>query len=68
MTDAERGVGEMKRVVKAGGTVAACTWDYRERHDDAPRLLGRGPRGRFPTRAHALDEGKNMGFCDRSRS
>jgi SAM-dependent methyltransferase len=28
MTDAERGVGEMKRVVKPGGTVAACTWDY----------------------------------------
>jgi ubiquinone/menaquinone biosynthesis C-methylase UbiE len=31
MTDAERGVGEMKRIVKAGGTVAACTWDYRDR-------------------------------------
>jgi SAM-dependent methyltransferase len=30
MTDAERGVGEMKRVVKPGGTVAACTWDYRD--------------------------------------
>ena len=28
MSDAERGVGEMKRVVKQGGTVAACTWDY----------------------------------------
>ena len=28
MTDAERGVGEMKRVVLRGGTVAACTWDY----------------------------------------
>ncbi len=28
MTDAERGVGEMKRVVRGGGTVAACTWDY----------------------------------------
>jgi SAM-dependent methyltransferase len=31
MTDAERGVGEMKRIVEAGGTVAACTWDYRDR-------------------------------------
>jgi SAM-dependent methyltransferase len=28
MSDAERGVGEMKRVVKPGGVVAACTWDY----------------------------------------
>lgn len=28
MSDAERGVGEMKRVVRPGGTVAACTWDY----------------------------------------
>jgi SAM-dependent methyltransferase len=31
MTDAERGVGEMKRVVKPGGTVAACTWDYADK-------------------------------------
>ena len=28
MSDAERGVGEMKRVVRKGKTVAACTWDY----------------------------------------
>jgi SAM-dependent methyltransferase len=28
MSDAERGVGEMKRVVRRGGAVAACTWDY----------------------------------------
>jgi SAM-dependent methyltransferase len=28
MTDAERGVGEMARVVRGGGTVAACVWDY----------------------------------------
>jgi len=28
MSDAERGVGEMNRVVRRGGTVAACTWDY----------------------------------------
>ena len=30
MTDAERGVGEMARVVRDGGTVAACLWDYAE--------------------------------------
>jgi SAM-dependent methyltransferase len=28
MSDAKRGVGEMKRVVRPGGTVGACTWDY----------------------------------------
>jgi ubiquinone/menaquinone biosynthesis C-methylase UbiE len=28
MSDAEAGVGEMRRVVRPGGTVAACTWDY----------------------------------------
>jgi SAM-dependent methyltransferase len=31
MSDAERGVGEMKRVVRPGGTVAACTWDYADK-------------------------------------
>jgi hypothetical protein len=28
MTDADAGVGEMRRVIRPGGTVAACTWDY----------------------------------------
>lgn len=28
LQDAEAGVREMRRVVRAGGTVAACTWDY----------------------------------------
>jgi ubiquinone/menaquinone biosynthesis C-methylase UbiE len=28
MRDADAGVAEMGRVVKPGGTVAACTWDY----------------------------------------
>jgi SAM-dependent methyltransferase len=31
MSEAERGVGEMKRVVRPGGTVAACTWDYADK-------------------------------------
>jgi SAM-dependent methyltransferase len=30
MTDARAGVSEMQRVTRPGGTVAACTWDYRE--------------------------------------
>src|SRR5688572_24288509 len=28
MRDADAGVSEMRRLVKPGGTVAACTWDY----------------------------------------
>jgi SAM-dependent methyltransferase len=28
MSDADAGVGEMRRVIRPGGTVAACTWDY----------------------------------------
>ena len=31
MSDAERGVGEMRRVVRPGGAVAACTWDYADK-------------------------------------
>jgi SAM-dependent methyltransferase len=30
MTDALAGVREMRRVTRTGGTVAACTWDYRD--------------------------------------
>ena len=32
MADAEAGVGEMRRVVRPGGAVAACSWDAR-RHE-----------------------------------
>ncbi|MGZ4390931.1 MAG: class I SAM-dependent methyltransferase, partial [Gaiellaceae bacterium] len=28
MSDVDAGVAEMRRVVRPGGTVAACTWDY----------------------------------------
>jgi ubiquinone/menaquinone biosynthesis C-methylase UbiE len=30
MADAAAGVGEMRRIVRPGGTVASCTWDYGE--------------------------------------
>jgi SAM-dependent methyltransferase len=30
MADAEKGVGEMRRVTRRGGLVAACVWDYAE--------------------------------------
>lgn len=59
MTDAERGVGEMKRVVKPGGTVAACTWDYRggmtmiRAYWDAAHEVA-------PDESAQFDEGKTM--------
>jgi SAM-dependent methyltransferase len=29
MTDADAGLGEMRRVARDGGVIASCTWDYR---------------------------------------
>src|SRR5512132_35752 len=62
MTDAERGVGEMKRVVKPGGTVAACTWDYRagmtmiRAYWDAAHEV-------VPDESAQFDEGKTMRYA-----
>ena len=62
MTDPVRGVGEMKRVVKTGGSVAACTWDYREgmtmirAYWDAAHEVA-------PEESAAFDEGKNMRYA-----
>jgi SAM-dependent methyltransferase len=62
MTDPVRGVGEMKRVVGPGGTVAACTWDYRDgmtmlrSYWDAAHEVA-------PDEAAEFDEGKNMHYA-----
>jgi SAM-dependent methyltransferase len=62
MTDAERGVGEMKRVVKPGGTIAACTWDYADgmtmlrAYWDAAHEVA-------PEESAQFDEGKNMRYA-----
>ena len=62
MTDPVRGVGEMKRVVRPGGTVAACTWDYREgmtmlrAYWDAAHEVA-------PEESAEFDEGKNMRYA-----
>jgi len=61
MTDAERGVGEMKRVVKPGGTVAACTWDYRDRMTML-RTYWDAAHEVLPDEAEAADEGATMGY------
>ena len=46
MADPVVGIGEMLRVTKAGGIVAACVWDH---------AGGRGPLGLFWTAARELD-------------
>jgi ubiquinone/menaquinone biosynthesis C-methylase UbiE len=62
MTDPVRGVGEMKRVVRQDGKVAACTWDYREgmtmlrAYWDAVHEVAPGESAEF-------DEGKNMRYA-----
>lgn len=58
MRDAEAGVSEMRRVVRPGGVVAACTWSYGEDMEmlrgfwDAARRLDSG----------APDEGSTMRY------
>jgi ubiquinone/menaquinone biosynthesis C-methylase UbiE len=58
MRDADKGVSEMRRVVRPGGVAAACTWSYGEDMEvlrgfwDAARQLGSG----------APDEGSTMRY------
>jgi SAM-dependent methyltransferase len=46
MSDAVAGIGEMGRVTRADGFVAACVWDH---------AGGRGPLGTFWEAVHAID-------------
>ena len=62
MTDAERGVGEMKRVVRAGGTVAACVWDYGDRMTML-RTFWDAAHEVAPEDAERADEGATMGYA-----
>jgi SAM-dependent methyltransferase len=61
--DPDKGVAEMRRVTRPGGTVAASVWDYAEgmtlirRFWDAAIELD-------PERAAPLDEGVRMAHCD----
>jgi SAM-dependent methyltransferase len=61
MTDAKRGVGEMRRVVKPGGTVGACTWDYAEGMTML-RAYWDAAHEVVPDEADEFDEGANMRF------
>jgi ubiquinone/menaquinone biosynthesis C-methylase UbiE len=40
LNDADAGLREMRRVVRADGVVAACTWDYGGEMQDAAYVLG----------------------------
>jgi SAM-dependent methyltransferase len=48
MTDAVRGLAEMARVTRPGGTIAACVWDH---------AGGTGPLAAFWQAVHDLDPG-----------
>lgn len=62
MTDPDQGVGEMRRVVRTGGRVAAAVWDY----GDGMTLLREffaAAMALFPDRAAAVDERTTMTFA-----
>jgi SAM-dependent methyltransferase len=61
MTDAERGVGEMRRVVRPGGAVAASTWDYGDRMTML-RTFWDAAHEVAPEEAERADEGATMGY------
>lgn len=58
MRDADAGVAEMRRVVRAGGVVAACTWSYA---DDMQMLRGFWDAARRLD-SDAPDEGTTMRY------
>ena len=62
MADARAGVSEMRRVARPGGTVAACTWDYREGMT-LLRVFWDAAAAIDPTAPH---EGRVMPFCTTS--
>jgi SAM-dependent methyltransferase len=62
MTDAERGVGEMRRVVKPAGSVAGCTWDYQDGMTML-RAYWDSAHEVAPEESAEFDEGKNMRYA-----
>ena len=61
MAEPETGVGEMRRVVRPGGAVAACVWDY-PGEMTLLRAFWEAAAGLEPDRVEALDERKTMPF------
>jgi SAM-dependent methyltransferase len=62
MSDAEAGAGEMARVTRRGGVVAACVWDYAGEMT-LLRAFWDAAREVDPERAAAADEGVVMRWC-----
>jgi SAM-dependent methyltransferase len=62
MPDAHAGVGEMVRVVRDGGVVASCVWDYAGRMT-LLRAFWDAAGEVAPDRAAAADEGVVMRWC-----
>jgi ubiquinone/menaquinone biosynthesis C-methylase UbiE len=61
LTDAEQGVHEMRRVVRPGGTIAACTWDY----GDGMTMLRAFWDSAAALDPDAPDEARTMRYCTR---
>jgi SAM-dependent methyltransferase len=62
LADAPRAVAEMARVTAAGGTVAACVWDYADGMT-LLRAFWDAAVALDPERAGPLDERARMPFC-----
>jgi SAM-dependent methyltransferase len=60
LPDARAGVAEMHRLVRAGGVVAACTWDY----SDGMRMLRTFWDAALALDPEAPDEGRTMRYQD----
>jgi len=60
MSDADAGVAEMRRVVRPGGTVASCTWDY----SDGMTMLRTFWDAALSLDSETPDEGRTMRYND----
>jgi SAM-dependent methyltransferase len=66
MADAQAGVGQMARVTRQGGVVAACVWDYAEGMT-LLRAFWDSAREVDPERGGAADEAVTMARLDRAQ-
>jgi ubiquinone/menaquinone biosynthesis C-methylase UbiE len=65
VADPERAVAEMRRVLRHGGVIAACVWDY-PGEMTMLRVFWDAATALDPRAATALDESRGMRYCHRS--